>query len=208
MILEDVRRVFPQFEKELLEEIIKVGTLESYEHRDQLIFQEHYINAIPLILKGVLRIYRQDDDGNEIIFYYVKAGETCANTIQCCENRKRSDISALAESEVDIIFIPIQYLNEWANKYRSWKDFLLINYKQKFGELIQTIDKMAFTNLTSRLLHYIQDRAQMLQSPQIKITHQQIAYELNSTREVISRLLKKLEKSQKIKLSRGSIEVL
>lgn len=205
--MESLHELFPYFEKDLIEEIKVAGIEKSFQKGEIILTQENYIKNIPLITKGHIKISRQDGVGNEIVMYYIKKGETCASTIQCCENRKKSNISAEAEDEVELILIPLEYLEKWMMKYDSWKDFLLINYREKFGQMIQTLDKVAFGNLQKRLEDYLQEKSSVNKNKEITVTHQQIAYDLNSTREVISRYLKKMELRKKIKLSRGKIKL-
>lgn len=206
--MQTIHEIFPMFEPELLDEIREKGIFKTYKKGETLITQENYIRSIPLILDGFIKISRHDDFGNEIVLYYIKQGETCANTIQCCENQKKSNIVATAEADVELIFIPIELLETWTIEYRSWKDFLLMSYKKRFDDIIQTIDKIAFTNLHQRLEEYLYDKKSTIDSNIITITHQQIAYDLNSTREVISKYLKEMEMNGLLILHRGRIELL
>ncbi len=206
--MQTIHEIFPMFEPELLDEIREKGIFKTYKKGETLITQENYIRSIPLILEGFIKISRHDDFGNEIVLYYIKQGETCANTIQCCENHKKSNIVATAEDDVELIFIPIELLETWTTDYRSWKDFLLMSYKKRFDDIIQTIDKIAFTNLHQRLEEYLYDKKSTIDSNIITITHQQIAYDLNSTREVISKYLKEMEINGTLILHRGRIELL
>lgn len=204
-----VETFFPHLSEEgLREEIIKVGRLDKVEQGDILIDIDERIVFLPLIYRGVIKVHREDDDGNEILLYYLEAGNTCASSLTCCMARKRSTVRAEAEEDTYLISIPIDYVDIWLVKYKSWKDFIMNTYSQRFEELLKTVDELAFKKLDQRLLNYLEDKSKISGNNLLNIAHREIAYDLNTSREVVSRLLKQLEKVGEIKLGRGKIELL
>ncbi len=196
------------FEKELLEEIIRDGVYKVAPAGKLIVGIGNYITSIPLLLSGAIKIMREDIDGNELLLYYLEKGESCSMTMTCCIGNKRSEIKAVAEMNTEMIFIPISKMEEWSAKYKSWRNFVFNSYSNRLNELFETIDNIAFKKMDKRLLDYLLEKKQVLQKNIIYITHQEIAYEMNTSRVVISRLLKKLEQLKKVKLHRNYIEIL
>ena len=166
------------------------------------------IDHIPLVLEGSIKILREDEEGNEIFLYYLEAGHACATSITCCMSGQRSTIRAIAEDDTKYLAIPVQYSDEWMLKYKSWKNFVMNTYAERFEELLKAVDQLAFKKMDERLSKYLHDKADLHESCEIHISHQEIAYDLNTSREVISRLLKQLERIGSIKLGRNRIIIL
>ena len=163
---------------------------------------------MPLLLSGAIKVLREDQDGNELLLYFLERGTTCAMTLTCCMGNSRSEIRAIAELDTTLIMVPIQKMEEWTGKYKSWRNFVLASYHTRLMEMLETIDSIAFMNMDERLVKYLRDKQKIGGEPVINSTHQEIAYELNTSRVVVSRLLKKLENLGKIKLNRNSINIL
>jgi CRP/FNR family transcriptional regulator len=196
------------FEDALLAEISEVGVFKKVLAGDILIDIGSYVRYIPLLLSGAIKILREDDEGDELLLYFLEKGDTCAVTLSCCLGQTKSDIRAVAEVDTKLIMIPIQKMEDWITTYKSWRDFAFQSYQNRLQEMLKAIDGIAFLNLDERLLKYIHEKANINQGNEIQTTHQEIAYELHTSRVVISRLLKKLEKLGKIELHRNNIKVL
>lgn len=206
---EDIRKHFPNFyEPELLEEIQNNGQDHMATRGNTLMDIGKYIKAFPLLISGSLKIMREDENGNEILLYYLEAGKTCAMALTCCMKQEKSNIRAIVEEDAEMIMVPVDLSDEWMFKYKSWKNFITETYAERFDELLKTIDSIAFKKMDERLLKYLEEKARIIESNTLHITHQDIAKELNSSREVISRLLKKLEQLGEIKLGRNQIDLL
>jgi CRP/FNR family transcriptional regulator len=204
----DYKSLFPDINSaELIQEIEKVGQIKTFEPDDVLIEVGGYIKSVPLMLDGLTKIVKEDSDGNELLMYYLAPGGTCTVSLTCCMTQKKSEIKAIVEEPSKMLLIPIQYMDEWMIKYKDWKNFVMNTYRVRFDELFQTIDCIAFHKLDERLITYLKTKAKAKSTTLLKATHQDIAYDLNSSREVISRLLKQLEKEGKIKLGRNQIEL-
>lgn len=196
------------FEDALLEEINKVGELKHIKAGEKLIEIGDYIRSMPLLVSGAIKILREDDNGDELILYFLERGDTCAMTLSCCMGQSKSEIRAVAETDAEIIMIPVQKMDEWMRTYRSWQSFILQSYHSRMTELLEAVDTIAFLNMDERLLKYLRDKAMVNNNDEIQVTHQQIAHDLHTSRVVISRLLKSLERSGTIKLNRNNIKVL
>lgn len=204
-----IQEQFPQFtEEDLIDEMSDVSHIEEVSRGEILIDFEEEIKFLPLIYKGAVRVHREDEDGREILLYYLEQGNTCASSLTCCMSNKKSNIRAEAEEDVSFISIPIEYLDIWLVKYPSWKEFIMNTYATRFEELLKTVDELAFNKLDERLLSYLKEKSKISGNSTLEISHRQIAYDLNSSREVISRLLKQLERTGNIRLGRGKIELI
>ncbi len=196
------------FEEELIREIEKAGILKKVKEGDIIMDINDYVSMMPLLLEGAIKILREDQEGNELLLYFLERGDTCALTLSCCLGQTRSEIRAVAERDTELIMIPINKMEEWTATYKSWRNFVFESYHVRLTEMLETIDTLAFMNMDQRLLRYLKDKAKINQSEELQVTHQQIAYDLNTSRVVISRLLKKLELDKKIVLNRNHIVVL
>lgn len=197
-----------QFEEALLSEIAQVGTYKEVKAGHKLMEIGEYIKGMPLLISGVIKVLREDPDGDELLLYYLEQGDTCSMTMSCCMGQSRSEIRAVAETDARLIMIPIRKMEEWTAKYRSWRNFVFDSYNSRLNEMLLTIDSIAFLNMDERLVKYLKDKARVNQDQTIRNTHQEIAYDLHSSRVVISRLLKKLEQMGKIELHRNYIKIL
>lgn len=164
------------------------------------------IQQVPLLTSGTIRVLLQNEDGDEQFLYHIFPGETCALSLTCCQAHRKSEIKAVVEENAEILFLPVRYVDEWM-KFPEWKKFVSDLQAQRFTELLETIELMAFSRLDERLWNYLVKRAQATGSKTLKITHLEIAQELNSPREVITRLLHQLQKQHKITLSRNTISL-
>jgi len=196
------------FEPALIEEIYTNGRSKTVVAGEVIVRPGQNNNYIPLVLDGVLKVTRHDEDGSEIFLYYLEGGDTCAMSISCCLDNTKSQISASAEEDSLIWMIPIEYLDSWVSKYQSFRRFIFNSYRERFDEMLLAIDSMAFMKMDERLYKYLLDKKQASASFEIRKTHEQIAKELNTSRVVISRLLKQLENEGKIEQSRNKIEIL
>ena len=204
--MNEIAALFPNLtETELLEEIANVGKPTSFKEGEDIITSGKYIKNIPLLTSGAIRVLRNDELGNEVFLYFVNKGQTCAVSLACCVNHKKSNIRAVAEVDCEFISIPIEYLEKWNKKYQSWRNFMLLTYQSRFDEILEALDSIAFLKLEERVMRYIEDKAKVHGINYVNITHQKIAEELNTSREVVSRLLKKAEDEGDIELSRNKI---
>jgi CRP/FNR family transcriptional regulator len=191
---------------ELREEIKKYGRAKTIARDEILISQGNDIVFVPIVQKGVLRIVRQHTDGKEIFLYHLYPGQTCAMAINCCQSHKKSMIKAIAEDDTEVLLVPANMVEAWF-KYPEWKTYVNSTYGSRFAELLDVIDLVAFSNMDSQVLHYLQQRARALGTKALYITHQQIADELHTHREAVSRLLRNMEQKNIVKLGRNIIEL-
>ncbi len=201
-----IRRHFPQIaEVKLQEEIAETGKLMHFSAGEVIMDYGGYVRIVPLVLEGNIKVMREDEEGNEIFLYYIKAGETCSVSFTCCMMHKKSYIKTIAEDDVVLIGVPIKHVDEWMTKYQSWKNFVMLSYDSRLFDMVKTIDNIAFRKMDERLIEYLKEKAKANLSPVISATHQEIAYDLNASREAISRLLKQLEKDGMLSLGRNRI---
>lgn len=195
------------FEEKLIDEISEVSLLIDFKENDVLIDFGDYIKKMPLLITGAIKILREDFDEGELLLYFIEKGDTCAMTMACCLGETKSEIRAVGETDGTIIMISVQKMEEWLGKYKSWRNYVFNSYNNRLKEMLNAIDNLAFMNMNERLLHYLFEKTKVKNTNEIQITHQEIAYDLNTSRVVISRLLKALENEGKIKLHRASIEI-
>ena len=196
------------FEEDLIKEMSESGHFQALKRGEKLMDIGAYIKHMPLLFKGSIKIVREDNDGNELLLYFLEKGDTCAFSLTCCMGNKKSEIKAIIVEDAEMILIPVQKMEEWICKYATWKNFVFESYNMRLEEMLETIDTLAFMKMDERLYKFLKDKVKLIGSTDITNTHQEIAYNLNTSRVVISRLLKQLENNKKIKLHRNRIEVL
>lgn len=199
---------FSQFEKELFEEIVEEGQLVLFPEGELMMDIGQRVEQIPLIVQGTVKVFREDEEDHEIFLYYLKEGEACAITLICSEREGYSKIKAIPVEDTIAITLPIKKLDEWMFKYKSWYYFVMDSYQDRFEELLKVVEEIAFHQMDERLLAYLRKSVEANHSKTIKATQQQIANELNTSREVVGRLLKKLEQDGTVKIGRHQIEVI
>lgn len=196
------------FDNELIDEIIKVGEYNKIESGEILINIGAKMSHIPLILEGVLKIIRKDKNGEEIVLYFLESGDTCAISFVNCINKKKSIFKGVVEKDLEAIFIPVEHIDTWIVKYKSWRYFIIDSYHFRLLEMVDAIDSLAFMNLNERILKYLTHKAQINNNRDLEITHLEIAHDLHTNRVVISRILKQLHGENKICSTRNKIRVL
>ncbi|WP_159024128.1 Crp/Fnr family transcriptional regulator [Formosa sp. L2A11] len=196
------------FEDELLQEINQCGLFKAVPEGFTLMDIGQPISHMPLLISGALKILREDENGDELLLYFIEQGDTCTMSISCCMGNSKSEIRAIAETEATLIMVPVEKMGEWMGKYKSWQNFILQSYHERTIELLESIDTIAFLKMDERLLKYLKDKAMVNHNEMIAVTHQDIAQDLHTSRVVISRLLKKLENDGRLKLYRNQIHLL
>lgn len=193
-------------QNDLIETIGNKGKIILIKAGERLLDIGQYVKMIPLVTKGAIKVLRQDDDGAELFLYFLYPGNTCTMTVQCCRANLPSEIIAIAEEDTELIALPVEIMDTWMREYDDWRQFILTSYSDRFYELLKTIDSVVFHKLDERLLEYLEEKKKIAGTGTLHISHQEIANDLHSSREVISRLLKQMEKNGQLKLGRNKIE--
>ena len=203
---EIVKRRFPFFESGLRSAISEAGTFKEFEAEEELIREDQFIRSFPIVLSGLIKVCRTDEEGNELLLYYLRPGEVCTVSLICCMDRTRSRVKAIAEEKTTAIVVPVELLDSWMTMYQTWKEYVMRSMQMRFDELLNALDSIAFLKMDERLEKFFLDRYRSAGSTIFEGSHQDVAMALNSSREVISRLLKQMEKKELISLSRGRID--
>ena len=203
--LKNLKQLFPTLEEGLYNEIIRHGTIKEVKAGETLLKVGQTIRSTMLIIDGLVKLYREDDEGKEFFIYHLNAGQACSLSMVCAARHETSEVLAKALTDATVLAIPLEYMDQWMNKYKSWYQFVITSYRNRFEELLKTIDAIAFSGMDERLEYYLKKQVEKLGN-NLKITHQEIAHDLNSSREVISRLLKKMEAKAWLVIHRNSIE--
>ena len=196
------------FEDALLNEIVQVGTFKEIPEGFKMMEIGEYVKSMPLLISGVIKVLREDNEGDELLLYYLERGETCSLSMTCCLGQKKSEIRAIAETDAKLIMVPVGKMEEWTAKYKSWRNFVFESYHNRINELLMTVDSIAFYQMDERLTQYLIEKVRVNENDIINSTHQEIAYDLYTSRVVISRLLKKMEQLGKIELGRNYLKIL
>ena len=204
-----LRAYYPQLSHDLLlDEIAEHGEIYHKERGSMIMDFGAYVKTLPLLYEGSLKIMRMNDKGEEIFLYYLSPGDTCASSFSCCMMQKKSLLKTEAEEDVSYIGVPLKYADLWMGQFPIWRNFIVQNYDKRLMELIETVDTIAFSKMDERLLDYLEKKAEVINSRKIPTTHQEIANDINASREAVSRLLKKMEKVQLVKLGRNVVEIM
>lgn len=196
------------FEPALLAELEEKSMLMEVKSGDVMLNIGQNIRAVPLLVSGTVKVSRINDEGQELLLYYVKEGESCAMTFNCCMLSQTSVIKGVAEEDSVLLCVPVNLMEEWMIKYPSWKKYVMTTMLNRFSEMIKCIDEVAFKKMDERLINYLKEKAKITGSSVLNLTHQQIGDELGTNRVVISRLLKKLENEKKLLIYNKQIKLL
>ena len=201
----NLKHLFPDLEEDLYREIIEHGTIQEVKAGETLLKVGQNIRSTMLILDGIIKLYREDDEGKEFFIYHLDAGQACSLSMVCAAKQETSEVLAKALTDATILAIPLEFMDQWMRKYKSWYQFVITSYRSRFEELLKTIDAIAFSNMDVRLENYLIKQVTKL-GTNLKMSHRDIANDLNTSREVISRLLKKMEAKKWVAIHRNSVE--
>jgi CRP/FNR family transcriptional regulator len=208
MTREILRQALPNLtDPKLLDRLMEKGQFSTFEPGETLMKPGQFVKAVPLVLEGSIKIMRMDEEGKELFLYYLETGETCALSLTCCSAARPSEIKAVVEEKLTVLFIPIQVHEQLTDEFKQWKDFVSSTYQHRFQEMLVVLDAVAFKKMDERLMNYIVTKMKQLKTNELHTTHQEVANELGTAREVISRLLKQLEKKKWIELGRNVIYI-
>lgn len=207
MTEKELAKHFPTLEKDLLAEMVKVGEFKTVSEGDTVIRTGQNIRSAILVVDGLVKIYREDDEGDEYFMYYLDEGKACAISLVCALGKETSGVMAKAVTDATILIVPAGYVDEWMGKYKSWAQFAVNSYRERFEELLQTIDHIAFRNMDERLVFYLKRHQEKLSTNVISISFTEMAQDLNSSREVVSRLMKKLSERGIVRLHGSHVEI-
>lgn len=193
---------------ELVEKLYRYGVTKTYQEGDIILDENSSIRSIPIVMKGMMKVIRTEEDGREILLYYIKAGESCIMSFLGGMHNEKSIVKAEVEEDTEILFLPVDKVSLFIKEYPEWLDYIFRLYHKRFEELLDIINAIAFKKVDERLLNLLHKKSEILNSKTIIITHEQLANELGTARVVVSRLLKQLEDSGKLQLGRNKITIL
>lgn len=199
----------PEFKSSILlgEKLTKFGFTKNFEADDVIINENAYVHSIPIVMIGSIRVMRTEEDGREILLYYIKAGESCIMSFLGGLHHDTSKVKAIAEEPTEILFIPIDKVSELIAEFPEWLDYIFRLYHKRFEELLEVVNAVAFKKMDERILKFLQTKSELIQSKNLNITHEQLANELGTARVVVSRLLKQMETEGMVKLGRNKISL-
>lgn len=203
-----IKKQFPNFSPQLIEDVEQNATLHSLKAGEVMMRSGQYIKSTVLIVKGKLKVFREDEEGGEFFMYYLQPGQACAISMICATKQETSQIMAKVVEDAELVMIPLQVMEKWMATHRSWYEFVIETYRRRFEEVLMVIDSIAFKAMDERLEFYLKKHQDACGCNDIKLSHQEIASELNTSREVISRLLKKMEQRGLVSLHRSHIEII
>jgi len=201
-----IKSLFPFLEKDLVLELSEVSVMQDLKADENIVGEGDYIKSFPMVIRGCLRVSRLSEDGNELLLYFLNQGEICAMALTCCMGLRKSNIRITAEEDSVILSVPVEKPEKWMSEYRTWKEFMMYMIRKRFDELLDTIDSIAFSRLDERLVRFFEERYRSTGKTVFTGTHQDLALHLNSSREVISRLLKNLEQKKLVITERNSVD--
>lgn len=205
MTTAQLTKLFPELEQPLYEELVREGQLKEFREGETILRKGQFIRSAVLLLDGTIKLYQENEDGGEFFMYYIQPGEACAVSMICSHEQETSGVLATAATDATVLLIPLAYMDQWMSRYKTWRQFVIQAYRSRYQELLNTIGEIAFRNMDDRLEFYLRKQVKQFGNI-IRLTHQQIADDLNSSREVISRLMKKMENNGWVILHRNSFE--
>ncbi|CAH0158653.1 Crp/Fnr family transcriptional regulator [Chryseobacterium sp. Bi04] len=193
---------------DLVEKLYRLGTTKNYSEGDIILDENASIRAIPIVMKGMIKVIRTEEDGREILLYYIKSGESCIMSFLGGMHNEKSIVKAEVEEEAEILFLPVDQASLFIKEHPEWLDYIFRLYHKRFEELLDIINAIAFKKVDQRLLNLLCKKSEITGSETIITTHEQLANELGTVRVVVSRLLKQLEEEGTVKLGRNKILLL
>ncbi|MGX9986248.1 Crp/Fnr family transcriptional regulator [Soonwooa purpurea] len=193
---------------ELLEKLYEYSMIKNYQAGDIIVDENSQIRSIPIVTKGAMKVVRTEEDGREILLYYIKAGESCIMSFLGGLHNETSKVKAEIEEDAEILFLPVSRVSEFIKDHPEWLDYIFKLYHKRFEELLGIINEIAFKKVDERLLNLLEKKAELTQSNSLNVTHEQLANELGTARVVVSRLLKQLEENGEVQLGRNKITLL
>lgn len=203
-----LKKIFPSFSNELIQDIEANEIIKTFNAGEVIMRTGQYIKNTVLLVKGTIKVYREDSDGGEFFMYYLQPGQACALSMVCAIKNEKSQIMAKAVEDSEIIMLPLTMMDKWMMQHRSWYEFVVGSYRNRLEEVLEVIDSIAFRAMDERLEFYLKRQVQACGCKELKLSHQEIGSDLNTSREVISRLLKKMEQRGLVVLHRNQIEIL
>lgn len=208
-MIKDIHRIFPSFENELLESLENKAEFKIFEAGEEIVKTGQYFKSILLVLEGMIKVYREDEEGNEYFMYYLEPGQACSLAMIPTGRREKSEVMGKVVNNTTVIAVPPEYMDQWMFKYKTWYEYVLDSHRSGFEKLLATFDHTAFKSMDSKLLHYLRLQQEMHKSNILSVNKAEIARELNSSREVISRLMKKIAEKGMIKeMEKQYIEII
>lgn len=196
------------FSEELIAEIRRNGRLIEATEGDIIMDLGDTMQHMPILLDGAIKVLREDEEGDELLLYFLETGDTCAMTMSCCMGDRKSKVRTVAERDSKIIMIPLDKMSDWIQQYTDWRSFVFDSYSARLSELLESIDSLAFMNMRERVYKYLKDKMMVNSNSELNVTHREIASDLHTSRVVVSRILKSLEREGRIALHRNRLEVL
>jgi CRP/FNR family transcriptional regulator len=190
------------------QKLYEFGFAKTFSEGDIILNDNSYIKAIPIVTTGSIRVMRTDEDGREILLYYIKAGESCIMSFLGGMHHETSKIKAVAEEETEVLFIPIDKISFLIKEFPEWLDYIFRLYHKRFEELLEVVNAVAFKKMDERLINFIKKKCEITQSKTLVVTHEQLANEMGTARVVVSRLLKQMEDNGFVKLGRNKITLM
>jgi CRP/FNR family transcriptional regulator len=202
-----LKKTFPSFSNELIQDIKANEIIKTFSAGEVIMRTGQYIKNTVLLVKGTIKVYREDSDGGEFFMYYLQPGQACALSMVCAIKNEKSQIMAKVVEDAEIIMLPLTLMDKWMMEHRSWYEFVVGSYRNRLEEVLEVIDSIAFRAMDERLEFYLKRQVEACGCKELKLSHQEIGSDLNTSREVISRLLKKMEQRGLVILHRNQIEM-
>lgn len=194
-----------QASPQMISKIMKMSIPKTFAEGDVILQENAHIRSIPIVTSGSIRVMRSEGDEKEILLYYIKAGESCIMSFLGGMHNDTSKVKAIAEETTDILFVPVTKVKELIKEFPEWLDYIFRLYHQRFEELLEVVNAVAFKKMDERILLFLRKKVEIAQSNVLSMTHEQMAAELGTARVVVSRLLKQLEVEGVVKLGRNKI---
>ena len=192
---------------DFINQLEQFGTIKTFDEQTEILRDGQFVKFVPLVLEGVVKVFTRTEE-KELLLYYIESGESCIMSFNACMKNSPSKVFAVASANTRIVLLPVEKLNEWLKNFPSLNELFYQLYDQRYASLLETINQLLFNRLDQRLFTYLQETARLKNSNILNIRHRQIAADLGTAREVVSRVMKKLEQEGKLRQLPNAIEII
>lgn len=205
--MEPDKHILPFLKPQLREKIIERSEIREFPKGTEILREQQYVKVLPIVIKGLVKVFSSFND-RELLLYYIEPSQSCVMTFYAALKNNPSKVFATTEEDSKILLLPVKYLPEWLTEFPEFNDLFYEQYNLRYTELLDTIGHLLIDNMDKRVFDHLKKKSELMNDKTIRMSHNQIANELGTAREVVTRVLRKLKTEGKVVQNSNGIKVL